>query len=236
MNAANATAARVDPAVVVAIDGPAASGKSTVSREVARALNWTYVDSGALYRGIAWKALRAGVKPRDAEAVKALLARSRWEFPRRGLAVAFTVDGEDPGEAIRSPDVAESVSDIAALPVVRAFVGEQLRAMRRYAPLVMEGRDIGTVVFPDAEFKFYLDADPEERARRRARDLEAQAGAADVAAVRASLERRDRKDSTRREAPLRAAPDARIMDTTGMSVGEVVARIVAVVRAGVGAA
>lgn len=217
---------------IVAIDGPAASGKSTVSREVARALGWTYVDSGALYRGVTWKALRSGVSARDAAAVRRLLESARWEFPLREGAVRFTVDGEDPGEAIRGPDVREAVSDFAALPAVRAFVSEQLRAMRRYAPLVMEGRDIGTVVFPDADFKFYLDADPAERARRRARDLEAQEGSADLAAVRASLERRDAKDSTRREAPLRIAPDARVIDTTGLTIEQVVARIVSAVRAG----
>ena len=183
---------------IVAIDGPAASGKSTVSREVARALGWTYVDSGALYRGITWKALRAGVPVRDAAAVQALLGRARWDFPARGRTVVFTVDGEEPGDALRGPDVRESVSDIAALPCVRAFVSDRLRALRRHAPLVMVGRDIGTVVFPDADFKFYLDADPSERARRRARDLAALEGAADLAQVRASIERRDAKTAPAR--------------------------------------
>ncbi len=217
---------------IVAIDGPAASGKSTVSREVARVLGWTYVDSGSFYRGITWKALHAGVDARDAAAVQTLLARSRWAFPLRDRSVVFTVDGEEPGDALRGPEVREAVSDVAALPDVRAFVNAQLRAMRRYAPLVMEGRDIGTVVFPDADFKFYLDASPEERARRRARDLAAQEGAVDVAQVLASLERRDGKDSTRREAPLRPASDARIIDSTAMGVDQVVALIVAVVRSG----
>ncbi len=221
---------------VVAIDGPAASGKSTVSREVARALGWVYVDSGALYRGITWKALRAGVDVRDAGAVQKLLDRARWAFPVRDRTVVFTVDGEEPGDAIRGPAVRESVSDIAALPCVRAFVSARLREMRRYGPLVMEGRDIGTVVFPDADFKFYLDADPVERARRRARDLAAMEGAADLAQVRASLARRDTKDSTRRDAPLRVAADARIIDSTALTVDEVTARIVAAVRAGKGTA
>jgi len=221
---------------IVAIDGPAASGKSTVSREVARALGWTYVDSGALYRGITWKALRSGVPVRDAAAVQALLERAHWDFPLRDRTVVFTVDGENPGDAIRGPDVRESVSDIAALPCVRAFVSERLRDLRRYAPLVMEGRDIGTAVFPDADFKFYLDADPAERARRRARDLAALEGAADVAEVRASIERRDAKDSARRDAPLRVAEDAQVIDSTALSVEQVAARIVAAVRAGIGSA
>lgn len=202
--------------VIIAIDGPAASGKSTVARKVAAALEYLYVDSGALYRGVTWLALRKRVDPSGAEAVIAMLAATAWEFHVRHGAVVYTLDGEDPSDEIRSGEVNENVSFIARLPEVRTMVVEQLREMATLGSLVIEGRDIGSVVFPETPYKFYLDADPEERARRRS--LEA---GDDVEATQASLARRDKLDSSRKTAPLQIALGAKVVDTTSLEIDEV---------------
>jgi len=216
--------------IVVSIDGPAASGKSTVARLVARALDFVYVDSGALYRGVTWKALREWVSVRDPARLLEMLANVELEFYIEAGAVIFTLDGEDPGQQLRSGAVRESVSDVAALPAVRAFVVAQLRGLVRFGHLVMEGRDIGSVVFPATPHKFYLDADPGERARRRHQELLQAEGGGDVAAVLTSLQRRDRQDSTRPTAPLQIPLGARVINTTAMQAEEVAALIVGAVR------
>ncbi len=217
--------------VVVAIDGPSASGKSTVSKRAAVDLGFTYVDSGALYRGMTWKCIREGVDVRSPELVIALMNRMMLEFFSDNRIVGFTIDGEDPGLQLRSEPVRESVSDIAAIPEVRAFMVNHLREMVRFGSIVMEGRDIGTVVFPTTPHKFYLDADPDERARRRFEELIQRESVKDMKEVRDSLSRRDQKDSTRKTAPLQIALGARVINTTAMSIDEVVALIVAEVKA-----
>jgi len=223
---------KIPPTVqVIAIDGPSASGKSTVSKRVALELEYTYVDSGSLYRGMTWKALRENVDIKHPEQVIELMNRMKLEFYAENRVVQFTMDGEDPGQQIRSEPVRENVADIAAIPEVRVFLVERLREMVQFGPIVMEGRDIGTVVFPSTPFKFYLDADPEERARRRAAELKHMEGKGDVSKVLDSLARRDRKDSTRATAPLQIALGARVINSTSMSIEEVVALIVAEVRA-----
>lgn len=216
--------------VVVAIDGPSASGKSTVSKRAAVDLGFTYVDSGALYRGMTWKCIREGVDVRNPELVIALMSRMMLEFFSDNRIVGFTIDGEDPGLQLRSEPVRESVSDIAAIPEVRAFMVNHLREMVRFGSIVMEGRDIGTVVFPTTPHKFYLDADPDERARRRFEELIQRESVKDMKEVRDSLSRRDQKDSTRKTAPLQIALGARVINTTAMSIDEVVALIVLEVR------
>jgi cytidylate kinase len=224
-----------DEVIVVAIDGPSASGKSTVSRRVAQDLGFTYVDSGSLYRGITWKALREGTDLGDLTAVLELLQTMRLEFYVKDRSVGFTIDGEDPGSQLRSEPVRERVSDVAAIPEVRSFVVRHLRSMRRYGCVVMEGRDIGSVVFPDEAVKFYLDADPRERARRRHRELSGKEGEGDVGRVLDALARRDEKDSSRKTAPLQIPLGARVINSTSMSIEEVVASIVRDLRdAGVG--
>jgi cytidylate kinase len=223
----NESAVRAD---VIAVDGPSASGKSTVSRRVAEELGRIYVDSGSFYRGIAWAVLREGRRPDDAPAVAALLGRLDWRSSLRGRAVTFAIDGVDPSAGLRSAAVRDAVSDVAAIPAVRDFVTARLRETARLGPLVMEGRDIGTVVFPRAARKFYLDADAEERARRRWTDAAGPEGGGDVSDVRAALSRRDAKDAGRAIAPLRAAPDACAIDSTRMSIEDVVAFIVARAR------
>jgi CMP/dCMP kinase len=201
--------------MVVAIDGPAGAGKSTVARAVAQALGFTYLDSGAMYRCVGLVAREQGREP--AEVAPAL----RIELGERVLC-----DGRDVTEAIRTPAVSEAASQAAADPAVRtAVVAEQQRLVAQ-GDWVAEGRDIGTVVAPDAAVKLFLTASPEERARRRA----AQIGA-DVATVLQEQTIRDERDTTREHSPLTAAPDAVQLDTTGLTQDEVIARVAALVAA-----
>jgi CMP/dCMP kinase len=217
---------------VVAIDGPSASGKSTVARRVAGALGWVYVDSGSAYRAMTWKILLAGIPVSEALSLVPLLDPDRWSMRVEQGAVFFSVDGVYPGNELRGPAVRESVSDVAARPEVRRFLVQRLRETLRFGPVVMEGRDIGTVVFPESRFKFYLDASSEERARRRLGEIVAREGRGDVAEVQASLSRRDAKDRTRKTAPLQIALNAAVIDSTNMEISAVVDLIVSRVRAG----
>lgn len=217
--------------IIVAVDGPSASGKSTVSRQTAKTVGFLYVDSGAMYRGITWKCVKEGIDVKDVQEVTNLLIRIRMELVVRDGAVTYLIDGEDPGQEIRGQAVRERVADIAAQQAVRVYIVQKLREMAKFGSLVMEGRDIGTVVFPDTPFKYYLDADPEERARRRAAELKVAEGAADHAAVLNSLKKRDQKDATRATAPLQIALGARIINSTGMSIDQVVDVILGDLRA-----
>jgi len=217
---------------VIAIDGPSASGKSTVARGVAGALARLYVDSGALYRAVAWKALKDGVDTHDAAAVAALVQTTQPEFFVKDGAVRFRMDGVELDCELRAEIINRNVSPVAAEPTVRAHVTQWLRDMLSLGDLVMEGRDIGTVVFADAPHKFYLDASPEERARRRHAEMEAVETDMSMGDVHASLSRRDEIDSRRMTAPLAVADDAVIVDSTGMSIDEVVEYIVVRVKRG----
>ena len=216
--------------IVVAIDGPSASGKSTVSKQVAVDLGFIYVDSGALYRGMTWKCIRESVDIRKPNFIIELMNRMKLEFFVENKVVFYAIDSENPGLQLRSEPVRESVSDIAAIPEVRSFMVNHLREMVRFGNIVMEGRDIGTVVFPTTPHKFYLDADPEERARRRFQELIQMEDTRDVNEVLDSLTRRDEKDSTRKTAPLQIALGARVINTTSMNIDEVVALIVSEVK------
>lgn len=212
--------------LVIAIDGPSASGKSTVSREVAKALAFIYVDSGSLYRGMTWKAVQSGVDVRDAEAVVRMMNDSTWDFFIEERTLFFHIDGVDPRDFIRKEAVRERVSDVAAIPEVRSFIVARLRDMRDFGSIVMEGRDIGSVVFPETNWKYYLDADPEERARRRFKELQVSESGACVQSVKDSLARRDHKDTTRATAPLQIALGAKVVNTTHMGIDDVVKLIV----------
>lgn len=216
---------------VVAVDGPAASGKSTVARRAAQALGWLYVDSGALYRAVTWFVLADGVSPGDRDGVSAAVGRIGMEFFAAEGATRFRLNGRELRDELRSREVTESVSPVAAVPAVRARVNEWLRSLTRFGGLVVEGRDIGTAVFPSAGWKFYLDASPEERARRRFLQKGDGGAAADVAEVAQALRRRDEIDRGRKADPLKTAADAIVIDSTGMSADEVAALIVARVRA-----
>ncbi|MBB4664678.1 (d)CMP kinase [Conexibacter arvalis] len=201
--------------MVVAIDGPAGAGKSSVARAVAQALGFTYLDTGAMYRSVGLAAERDGVAPGVAA------ERARIELGERVL-----LDGEDVTEAIRTPEASEAASRAAADPAVRKALVAQQRRIVADGDWVAEGRDIGTVVAPDAAVKVFLTASPEERARRRA----AQIGA-DVATVLAEQAIRDERDANREHDPLAAAADAVELDTTGLSLEQVVERVVALVAA-----
>lgn len=215
--------------MIVAIDGPAASGKSTVAREVARRLGSHYLDTGAMYRALTALALDQGVPLDDEEALARLAAECPVAFeyePGSALAHAVRVCGRDVTQRIREPDVDAAVSAVARVPAVRAAMVEQQRRLAAEGDTVVEGRDIGSVVFPEAEVKVFLTASAEERARRRRADLVGAGHDVGEAEVRARLEERDRADSTRDASPLEIAPDAWLVDTTGLSVDEVVDLIV----------
>jgi cytidylate kinase len=206
---------------IVAIDGPSASGKSTVARRVAAGLGYLYVDSGALYRGVTWKALKEGIVTTDTTRVASMLGRIDISFFVRDNAVRFRIDGCELADELRTSAVNENVSKIAAMPAVRTQVVSWLRDMSQFGNLVMEGRDIGTAVFPDAGSKFYLDASEEERAKRRFREIEKGASKVTVSEVGESLKRRDSIDRGRKMDPLRIANGAEVIDTTRLDIDEV---------------
>jgi cytidylate kinase len=218
--------------VVVAIDGPAGSGKSTVARLLAARLGFRFLDSGALYRSLTWKALRGGTDPSDGAGCARLLDGSRIELEDAGGSHRVLLDGDDVSLPIRGPEVTAAVSQVAAHADVRdRMVPRQRAYAARGGGVVAEGRDMGTVIFPDAAVKFFLDASPEERARRRA----LQSGEPEEE-VREAMASRDRKDTTREIAPLRIAPDAVLVDTTGLDVDGVLALLLAEVRRRLGGA
>jgi CMP/dCMP kinase len=213
--------------LVVAIDGPSGSGKSSVSRGVARELGLRYLDTGAMYRAITWWMLREGVDVTDAAAVAAHAGEPELVVGTDPDAPTIAVDGVDVSGPIRGPEVTGAVSAVSAVPVVRRRLVAMQRAImdeacREGAGIVIEGRDIGTAVAPDATVKIFLTASPEERARRRAAEL---AGTT-LEAQREALARRDRLDSTRAVNPLAKAEDAVELDTTGLTLDEVIAEVV----------
>jgi CMP/dCMP kinase len=199
---------------VVAVDGPSASGKSTISRMVAKRLGFNYVDSGAMYRAVTWKALEEKLDANDTEQVVALLHRSKITFEIVDHAAWMLIDGVYPGNAVREPRVVEKVSIIAAIPEVRQVLVAQQRSLTSFGSLVMEGRDIGSVVFPETPHKFYIDANPEERAKRRQKDLAAMQIAESTAGVAQALQQRDRLDSSRAVSPLQIALGAVVVDNS----------------------
>ena len=205
--------------VVVAIDGPAGAGKSTIARRVAARLGFVYIDSGAMYRAVALWALREQVDPEEAARLEAMARAAHIAFAPGGSSVFL--NGADVTAAIRTPEVSQAASRVSALPGVRRALVEQQRRMGATQSVVMEGRDIGSVVFPDADVKIFLDADPAERARRRARELEQKGEVASPEQVAREIAERDRRDSTRATAPLIQAPGAVSVDTTALSIDEV---------------
>ncbi len=213
--------------LVIAIDGPSGAGKGTVARAIAAQLGYRHIDSGAMYRAVGWKAIRDGVPLEDEAAVTALAECSRIDVSSTHV----TIDGVDVTREIRTPDIDRAAAGVARLPLVRSVLVEQQRQMGINGAIVMEGRDIGTVVFPDADVKLYLDASPEERARRRAHDPAHTGVPAAVADVATLLTQRDELDRTRAASPLYAAPDAILVDTTGKDIAAVVREVMALIRA-----
>lgn len=213
--------------IVVAIDGPSGSGKSSTSRGVAARLGLRYLDTGAMFRAMTWHMLEKGVDVSDAAAVAAAAGDPVIESGTDPLGPTITVDGTDVGVAIRGEDVTGAVSPVSAVPEVRARLLELQRAAIGDGGIVVEGRDIGSVVWPQAEVKVYLTADPEARALRRA----AEEGGSDVSATQESLLARDRIDSGRATAPLTMPDGAHHIDTTPYTLDEVIAQVVALVEA-----
>jgi CMP/dCMP kinase len=210
--------------LVIAIDGPSGAGKGTVARAVAGALGYRHVDSGAMYRAVAWQALERGVDLADEAGIAEIAAGARIDVSDRTAAI----DGIDVTRAIRTPEIDKAAAAVARLGKVRALLVGRQQRMGAGGGIVMEGRDIGTVVFPDADVKLYLDASPEERARRRAADP-AHSGPTALEAVATALTARDEADRTRAVSPLHAAPDAVVIDTTTKSVAEVVGQVMGIV-------
>lgn len=201
--------------IAIAIDGPSGAGKSTLARMAATRYGFIYVDTGALYRTVGLYTLRSGVGTRDVDGVSALLGGIHIEMRYDGDGVQrMFLNGEDVTDLIRTPEVSMAASDVSALPPVRAFLLETQRDMAKKHDVVMDGRDIGTVVLPEAQIKIFLTASARERARRRFRELRERGVETDFETVLQDIELRDRNDSSREIAPLRPAPDAVICDTT----------------------
>ena len=214
--------------IVVAIDGPAGAGKSTVARRVADRLGFIYINSGAMYRAVALWALRTGTGLDDMHRLEALARAAKIEF---GIGDGLVyLNGENVTEAIRTPEVSMAASKVSVVPGVRRALIPLQRGIAEESSVVMEGRDIGSVVFPDAKIKVYLDAKPGERARRRQHRMQDRGESANVEAVTASLQERDERDRTRQEAPLLQAPDAQLIDSTGLSLDEVEEKVLQLVR------
>lgn len=216
--------------MIVAIDGPAASGKSTVARAVAQALGARYIDTGAMYRAVTFKMLAMGGDASEPAAVAEMAREMDLDLDQPAdepyAPPRILIDGNDATDAIRTPTVNAFVSQVARIPDVRRELVSRQRALASDGDAVVEGRDIGTVVFPDAEVKVFLTADPEERLRRRNSELESQ-GVAGADESHARVLERDRIDSTRADSPLSAADDATVIDTTALSVDEVVSAVLA---------
>jgi cytidylate kinase len=222
-------------ASLITLDGPASSGKSTVGNILAGRLNYLFFDTGVMYRAVTEAALRQQIPMTDEAALIALAAKSKIDiYPplfNDGRQCTVLLDNDDVTWAIRAPEVDANVSAVSAYPEVRRILTEQMRVIGKRGRVIMVGRDIGTVVLPEAELKIYLDASPEERAQRRQAELAQRGIEKPYDEILAAIRERDRLDSTRAAAPLKAATDAKVVDTTGLSVGQVVSKLLELVRA-----
>ncbi len=218
----------------IAIDGPAASGKSTLARRLARALHYLYFDTGVLYRAVTWAALQRGLSPADEDAMTRLAEtldiQVRPPSQDDGRSNDVWVDGRDVTWAVRAPEVDAWVSVVAAHPGVRRALVDVQRRIGRQGRVVMVGRDIGTVILPDADLKIYLDASTEERARRRYHEARRRGEAVDYASILAALQERDRLDAGRAVAPLRPAADAVVIHSDGLDADAVFRRVMDLIR------
>lgn len=212
--------------MVIAIDGTAGAGKSTVARLVAERLGYLYINTGAMYRAVTWKALQEGIDLEDENALVKLAKHCEISFEDNGSRVIL--NGLDVSQQIRFPEVDRSISTVVKFPRLRAIMVQQQRLMGRKGKIVSEGRDVTTVVFPDADVKIYLDASLVERSRRRRRELKERGHKLDLRQVKEDTAKRDTADKTREHGPLRVAPGAVLVDTTDMTIEQVVEKIVAI--------
>jgi len=216
--------------LIVAIDGPSGAGKSTLAKRVAREFGFMYLDTGAMYRALALKALREGVDLTDEDRMAQLVPPTEIDLAERAGTLQVFLDGEEVSALIRTPEVSQMASRVSALGVVRRRMLELQRAVGRRGSVVAEGRDIGTVVFPEADVKIYLDASVKERARRRFDELRAAGDPVSLEETRREMEERDRRDSERDLAPLRQAADALAIDSSSLDADEVAERVIGEIR------
>ena len=215
---------------IIAIDGPAGAGKSTIAKQVARRLGYLFINTGAMYRAVAWQALRAGLSLTETERIGQLARQAKIEFTGTVDAQRVLLDGRDITNEIATPEMSQAASVVSAIPAVRRALVAQQQAMGRDGGVVMEGRDIGTQVFPDAEVKIYLDATSEASAQRRhTEDLAKGINSGPLRTTQAEIEERDQRDKTRADSPLVQAEDALYVDSSGLSIDEVVEKILSVV-------
>lgn len=219
--------------LLIVIDGPAGAGKTTVSRELARRLDYTYVDTGALYRAVAWEIQKNGIDPEDKDAMAGLLAGLDLSFAKIAGKTRLFSSKTDITDYIRTPQITMLASAASAKPAVRAALLDLQRGLGKQKAAVFEGRDMGTVVFPDADVKFFLTADLKVRARRRFEELK-QANPQSLEEVEQQMRRRDENDSIRKTAPLKPADDVIMVDSTDKSVDEVVSEMIASIHAAAG--